>query len=477
MVRAVRFSSPILVGAVLAIAAAGAQQPAGQAPDTVIHAGLLIDGVSATPRSGMSILIAGNRIVRVENGFAMPPGATIVDLKGATVLPGFIDSHTHITGELGGDPIVHFATRGHDDDAVRSTVYAKRTLDAGFTTIRNLGADGGVDVALKRAINEGFLPGPRVWSARNALSITGGHGDMGGIRPDLGPEPTWQQGIVNSPEEAAKAVRYQHKYGADLIKFTATGGVLSINDSGHLQQFSMAEMRSIVDTAHLLGMKVAAHAHGKDGMESAIKAGVDSIEHGTYLDDETVALFKKHGTYYVPTILAGKTVADMAKKPGALHPSVREKAAKIGPLIQGAFARAYKGGVKIAFGTDSGVSAHGENAREFGYMVEAGMPAMDAILSATRNAADLLGAADSVGSIQPGRFADVIAVAGDPLKDISELQRVTFVMKGGRVYKGASPPSRVAAIQATRYGEVSPKRAWIMSAKAEEPGGSRGRSR
>jgi imidazolonepropionase-like amidohydrolase len=207
----------------------------------------------------------------------------------------------------------------------------------------------------------------------------------------------------------------------------------------------MGEMKSIVDTAHLLGMKVAAHAHGKEGMESAIKAGVDSIEHGTYLDDETVALFRKHGTYYVPTILAGKTVADLAKKPGALHPSVREKAAKIGPLIQGAFARAYKAGVKIAFGTDSGVSAHGENAREFGYMVEAGMPPIEAILSATRNAADLLGAAEHVGSIQPGRFADVIAVAGDPLKDISELKRITFVMKGGRVHKGAGGPGSQGA--------------------------------
>jgi imidazolonepropionase-like amidohydrolase len=267
------------------------------------------------------------------------------------------------------------------------------------------------------------------------LSITGGHGDQGGLRPDLTAAPTFEEGIVDSPEEAAKAVRYQHKYGADLIKFTATGGVLSINDSGDAQQFSDAEMRTIVETAHLLGIKVAAHAHGKRGMEAAIRAGVDSIEHGTYLDDETIALFRKHGTYYVPTILAGKTVEEMASKPGLLHPSVREKAARIGPLIQGAFARAYKGGVKIAFGTDSGVSAHGENAREFGYMADAGMPAIEAILSATRNAADLLGAADRVGSIQKGRYADIIAVDGDPLRDIGELRRIRFVMKGGVVQK------------------------------------------
>jgi imidazolonepropionase-like amidohydrolase len=415
----------VVMAAVAAIAVAGAQQPAAPGPDTVIHAGRLIDGVAATPRAGMSILITGDRIARVESGFATPPGATVVDLKSATVLPGFIDSHTHITSEVGPDAIARFATLGGVDAAVRSTVYAKRTLEAGFTTIRNLGADEGVDVALKRAINEGFVPGPRIWTARNTLSITGGHGDMGGLRHDLGPDPTFREGIVDSAEEAVKAVRYQHKYGADLIKFTATGGVLSINDSGHLQQFSMAEMKSIVDTAHLLGLKVAAHAHGKEGIEWAIRAGVDSIEHGTYLDDETVALFRKHGTYYVPTILAGKTVADMAKKPGALHPSVREKAAKIGPLIQGAFTRAYKGGVKIAFGTDSGVSAHGENAREFGYMVEGGMSAMEAILSATRSPPIFLARPIASGSIS--RDDSQTGCGGRrSLEDITELRRITF---------------------------------------------------
>jgi len=362
----------------------------------------------------------------------------VIDLRTSTVMPGLIDAHTHITGEGTGNAIVRAVTETPLDDAVRSTVYAKRTLEAGFTTIRNVGAEGGADVALKKAIESGLVDGPRMWTARTTLSITGGHGDQGGLRPDLWVAPTWMDGIVDSADDARKAVRYQHKYGADLIKITATGGVLSIGDSGDAQQFTDEEMRAIVEASHLLGMKVAAHAHGKRGIEAAIKAGVDSIEHGTYSDAATFALFKEHGTYLVPTILAGKTVAEMATVPGYLHPTVQAKAARIGPLIQDMFKRAYAAGVKVAFGTDSGVSNHGENAREFQYMVEAGMPAIEAILAATRAGADLIGASDRIGSIQAGRFADLIAVAGNPLTDIAEMRKVTFVMKGGVVYKGAA---------------------------------------
>lgn len=404
--------------------------------ELVIHAGRVIDGISANPRGQSTIRIKGDRIVSISDGWADPAGAELLDLKAFTLMPGLIDMHTHITGEGTADALVKSVTLTATDAAIESTVYARKTLEAGFTTIRNLGADGGADVSLRRAIDLGIVPGPRIWTARNGLSITGGHGDAGGLRPDLAVDSNWMNGIVDGPDEARKAVRYQHKYGADVIKFTATGGVLSIGDSGDAQQFTDDEMQAIVESAHILGMKVAAHAHGKRGIEAAIRAGVDSIEHGTYGDDETFALYKQHGTYLVPTILAGKTVAELAAKPGHFHPSVQEKAAKIGPLIQEMFQRAHAAGVKIAFGTDSGVSTHGENAREFGYMVEAGMKPIDAILSATRNAADLLGAADRVGSIQPGRYADIVGVAGDPLADITEMQRIRFVMKGGRVYRG-----------------------------------------
>jgi len=429
--------SMLMTVCLCAVALVSVRSQAQPPVEVAVQAGRLIDGTSTSVRQNVTVLVGGGKVLSVQDGFQAPAGARVIDLKTSTVMPGLIDAHTHITGEGQGNAIVRAATQTPLDDAVRSTVYARRTLDAGFTTIRNVGADGGADIALKHAIEDGLVAGPRMWTARVILSITGGHGDQGGLRPDLWKAPTWEDGIVDSADDARKAVRYQHKYGADLIKFTATGGVLSIGDSGDAQQFTDEEMRAIVEAAHLLGMKVAAHAHGKKGIEAAIRAGVNSIEHGTYSDDATFAMFKEHGTYLVPTILAGKTVAEMATIPGFFHPTVQVKAATIGPLIQDMFKRAYAAGVKIAFGTDSGVSNHGENAREFEYMVQAGMPAIEAILAATRNGADLIGASDRIGSIQSGRFADLVAVAGNPLTDIGEMRRITFVMKGGVVFKGA----------------------------------------
>jgi imidazolonepropionase-like amidohydrolase len=306
---------------------------------------------------------------------------------------------------------------------------------AGFTTVRDVGASEFVDVSLRDAINNDLVPGPRMFVSGRALSITGGHGDTGGLREDVLPEPDWRQGIVNSPEDGIRAVRFNVKYGADHIKIAATGGVLSLSDASLEQHFSYEEMKAIVDTAHMLGLKVAAHAHGARGIKEAIRAGVDSIEHGSYLDDEAIALFKRHGTYLVATIIAGKTVEQAAKTTGFFPPPIAEKALKAGPLIQGAFGRAYKAGVKIAFGTDAGVYPHGQNAREFEYMVQAGMPPIDAILAATRGGAGLLGKSADIGSIQAGRFADVIAVKGDPAADIKLMQNVSFVMKSGQVYK------------------------------------------
>jgi imidazolonepropionase-like amidohydrolase len=426
----------VIVFIIAGLAVAPLGRPAAQQPVIkVVYAGRLIDGVGNPVRNNVSIIIENDRIKEVRDGRAALAGAEIIDLADSTVLPGLIDCHTHLTMQLGRNQLLNSLVRRDSDVAISATAHARRTLMAGFTTVRDVGAQNFVDISLRDAIEAGAVPGPRMFVATRTMSITGGHGDLGGVREDLLPEPGFHSGIVNSPEDGVRAVRYMVKYGADHIKLNATGGVLSLADSAAGQQFTLEEMKAIVETAGMLDRKVAAHAHGAAGIKDALRAGVASIEHGTYIDDEAISLFKKHGAYLVPTIIAGKTVENASRIPGFFPPAIEAKARQVGPLIQAGFARALRGGVKIAFGTDAGVFPHGQNAKEFEYMVEAGMRPMDAILSATRAAADLIGRSNDVGSIQTGRYADLVAVKGDPIVDIKLLQKVSFVMKAGQVHK------------------------------------------
>ena len=406
----------------------------------IIQVGHLIDGESSKTRGPHTIEVLGNEITNIHQGHIKIPGAKIIDLKDSTVLPGFMDLHTHLSVTFNQKTYLQRFQWNSADYAIHGVQSAEKTLMAGFTTVRDLGDFGYITVSLKKAIMEGKIPGPRIYTAGKSIATTGGHADpTNGYRKDLMGFPGPEQGVINGPLQARAAVRQRYKNGADVIKITATGGVLSTAKSGQNPQFTDDELKAVVDTANDYGFTVAAHAHGKLGMIRAIKAGVTSIEHGTYMDDEVIALMKKHGTWFVPTIMAGKWVGEKAKIEGFFPEIVRPKAAKIGPIIFKTFARAYKKGVKIAFGTDSGVSAHGQNAEEFELMVQAGMPPMAAIKAATLSAAKLLRIDNKLGSLKKGKLADIVAVKGDPIKNISLLKDVTFVMKDGKVYKGVKP--------------------------------------
>ncbi|MEP6391463.1 MAG: amidohydrolase family protein [Halioglobus sp.] len=408
------------------------------AAPSMIYAGTLIDGKNKTVRNDVTILIKGDRIAAIEDGFIEHDDAELIDLSDRTVMPGFMDMHVHLDGEL--DPPASYSEdyfMNSADIALRATVYARRTLEAGFTSVRDLGtSDIAALLGLRDAINKGYVEGPRIFAAGKSIATTGGHADpTNGIRYDLRGDPGPEDGVINGADDAYKAVRQRYKDGSDVIKLTVTGGVLSLAKSGDNPQFTDSELEAIVSASQDYGFVVAVHAHGAEGMKRAIRAGVDSVEHGTYMDSEAMKLMRKNGTWYVPTIAAGKWVGELAEQDGKLPAVVRPKAAAVGPQIQGTFAEAYKSGVKIAFGTDSGVSPHGLNAREFTYMVEAGMPPMEAIQSATINAATLLGVEKDLGSIEVGKFADIVAVEGDPLEDISVLERISFVMKSGEVVR------------------------------------------
>lgn len=410
---------------------------AAEETTTIIHAGRMIDGRNDQPRKEVSILIEKGRIARVVDGYIKAgPDDKLIRLTEHTVMPGLMDMHTHLQSQHSKDSYTERFFMEQADYALRSTVYARVTLLAGFTTVRDLGDNGVNSIALRKAIENGWVPGPRIFTSGKSLATTGGHADptnalRGDYKRDAGP----LEGVINGPDDARKAVRQRYKDGADLIKLTATGGVLSLAANGQNPQFTAEELQAIVSTAHDYNMIVAVHAHGSEGMKRAVLAGVDSIEHGTYMTDEIIELMKQRGTYWVPTNMAGEWVAEKSKEPGYFPEIVRPKAAAIGPQIRDTFKKAHAAGVTIAFGTDTGVSPHGQNAHEFELMVAGGMPPMKAIQSATLVSAQLLKIEDRLGTLEEKKLADIVAVKGDPLADISLMKNVVFVMKEGVVFK------------------------------------------
>jgi imidazolonepropionase-like amidohydrolase len=415
--------------------------PAATAAVTALHCGQLLDSINGKLLGASTIIVEGGRIRDVMPGTTAPAGSKEIDLSTQTCLPGLIDSHVHLTMEFNKASYSNTFRWNVADYAVRSTVFARRTLMAGFTTVRNLADIANESVALRNAINEGVLVGPRIFTAGQAIGSTGGHADpTNGYRMDLAGDPGPEVGIINNADDAVKAVRQHYKQGDDVIKIMPSGGVMDEGMNGENPQMTLEEIKAVVQTAHDYGFVVAAHAHGAEAIRRAVLGGVDSIEHGTYMNAEDMKLMIERGTWYVPTIIAGDWVMRQAKIPGYYPPQVAAKALAIGPLIQATAGRAYKAHVKIAFGTDAGVYPHGDNPHEFELMVDAGMPQMFVLQAATINAAQLLRRDKDMGSVTPGKYADVVAIDGNPLDNISLMKKVSFVMKEGVVYKMNSAP-------------------------------------
>lgn len=415
------------------------ESPTAKAPEVVVlKAARLFDGRADAVVPNGVVVVEGNRIRAVGSGIPIPAGARVIDLGDATLLPGLIDAHTHMTGESSDNwyqATLDNLRRTVAEEAIRSTAYARKTLMAGFTTVRDVGSGDYVDVGLRNSIRDGVVPGPRMMVAVHALGARGGHCDEGGFPYGrFGDEPGLEQGIMSGADGFRDSVRFQVKYGADVIKICATGGVLSLSDEVDTPQLTQDEMNAIVDEAHRLRKKVAAHAHGNEGAKAAIRAGVDSIEHGSFMDDEALRMMKERGTWLVPTLLAGEYTAGRSE---IRHypPEIAAKAKAAVAARSDMFRRALKTGVKIAFGTDSAVSPHGINAQEFGLLVNLGMKPAAALRAATSSAADLLGLSKVLGTLEPGKTADVVAVPGNPLADITVMEKVKFVMKEGQVFK------------------------------------------
>lgn len=406
------------------------------AQTSYLHCGSVYDMTSKKAKKEMTIIVIDDRISEIKSGYIdAPRDASTIDLKDKVVMPGLMDMHVHIEHQSSKTRYMERFSMEDADVALKATQYCEKTLMAGFTTVRDLGGSG-VNVSLRNAINKGYIVGPRIYTCEKALATTGGHADpSNGVKAELRGNPGPDEGVINSVEDAYKAVRQRYKNGADVIKITATGGVLSVAKDGSGPQFTIDEIAAVVEAANDYGMVTAAHAHGAEGMKRAVLGGIHSIEHGTLMTEEVMKLMVERGTYYVPTIIAGKFVAEKAAVPGYYPTIIIPKALAIGPKLQETFGKAYKYGVKVAFGTDSGVSYHGDNGKEFGYMVEAGMSPIESLLSATVNASDLLRISEDYGTLEAGKMADIIAVASDPIEDISVMEKVDFVMKGGVVYK------------------------------------------